>query len=54
MSSLGGLGSSSGLADALASVSGEGKCHPSCSGGITGRREKETGNCDHMYIGKDG
>lgn len=48
-----GLGSGSGLADALASISGEAKCHTSCSRKIT-RREKEACSCDHMYIGKDG
>lgn len=52
--SLGGLGSLSGLADAPVSVSGEAKCHPSCSGGVTRRREQGTRNWDHMYIGKDG
>lgn len=54
LGSLAGPGSSSGLADALVSVSGEAKCHPAHLGAITRRREKETANCDHMYMGKDG
>lgn len=53
MGSLEGLGSRSGLAEALVCVSGETKCHHSCSGGIIRRREEETGDCDHMYTGKD-